>query len=329
MTPLLDRYLAAIARELPKAQAADITAELRDNLLSEIEEKQACLGRPLNRKELEALLIDFGHPLVIAARYRKTQYLIGPEIFPFWLATLRVVLAVAVAIYLAGLVIRLAAAHEPLTDALPQSLQTIWPGLFMVFGAVTAVFAIMERLDGRAALMRWSPRQLPPVRSPRPKRFDVAARMAMAVVFVLWWTGLIHFRDIAHTPLRVDLAPIFATLYWPILAYYTAEILIGGMELARPAWTSLNACLSLAKNVAGALLLIYILRAGHWVVVTAPHWPAAALASAQVNFDLGMKLGLTITAFVLACLAVGDGWRLTRSRRIRPDGPMLGSEQPG
>ena len=44
---LLDRYLAAVARNLPAKQAADIAAELRENLLSEIEEKQATLGRPL------------------------------------------------------------------------------------------------------------------------------------------------------------------------------------------------------------------------------------------------------------------------------------------
>ena len=32
MSDLIDRYLAAIARELPEAQRADITAELRDEL---------------------------------------------------------------------------------------------------------------------------------------------------------------------------------------------------------------------------------------------------------------------------------------------------------
>ena len=147
----------------------------------------------------------------------------------------------------------------------------------------------------------------------------------MAVFFVLWWMGLIHFRDVVHMPLRVDLGPIFTELYWPILAYYAAEILIGGLELARPAWTTLNASLSLAKNAAGALLLIYILRAGRWVVVTAPHWPPAVLADAQFNFDQGMRLGLTVTAFILACLAAGDGWRLMRSRKFLPDSLALGS----
>src|SRR5690348_4783961 len=80
---MLDRYLAAIARELPKAQASDIAAELRDTLLSQIEERETELGRPLAKGELEALLIAFGNPLEVAGRYRKTQHLIGPEVFPY------------------------------------------------------------------------------------------------------------------------------------------------------------------------------------------------------------------------------------------------------
>jgi hypothetical protein len=78
---LLDRYLAAIARHLPDAQKADVTAELRDVLLSQIEDEEARLGRPLERKELEALLVRFGHPLTVSGRYRKVQHLIGPEVF--------------------------------------------------------------------------------------------------------------------------------------------------------------------------------------------------------------------------------------------------------
>ncbi|MEI9890346.1 MAG: hypothetical protein WDN45_06730 [Caulobacteraceae bacterium] len=86
---LVDRYVAAIGRDLPKHQAAEITAELKDVLLSKIEDREAEFGRVLTDKEVEEMLIAFGHPLVVAGRYRKTQYLIGPEAFPFWLATMR------------------------------------------------------------------------------------------------------------------------------------------------------------------------------------------------------------------------------------------------
>ena len=80
---LIERYLAAIGRQLPAKQAVDIESELREALLSRQEERESELGRPLTRQDIEALLLEFGHPLVVAARYRNTQQLIGPEIFPF------------------------------------------------------------------------------------------------------------------------------------------------------------------------------------------------------------------------------------------------------
>ena len=92
MNTLVDRYLAAIGRELPIRQSEEITAELRDVLMSKIEDREAVLGRPLTDQEIGQLLIDFGHPLIVAGGYRTTPYLIGPELFPMWVATIRFVL---------------------------------------------------------------------------------------------------------------------------------------------------------------------------------------------------------------------------------------------
>ena len=43
---LIERYLGAIARQLPDAQKADVCAELRDVLLSQVEDEEGRLGRP-------------------------------------------------------------------------------------------------------------------------------------------------------------------------------------------------------------------------------------------------------------------------------------------
>ena len=85
---LLDRYVAAVRRNLPAAKAEDIAAELRDVLLERAEVREAALDRPLDKSEWEALLVEFGHPLVVAARYRDKQSLIGPESYPFYLYSL-------------------------------------------------------------------------------------------------------------------------------------------------------------------------------------------------------------------------------------------------
>jgi hypothetical protein len=83
---LIDRYLNAVAAQLPQDERNDITAELRDLILSRFEAKEEALGRALTEDEQEAILREIGHPLVVAARYRKgPDSLVGPELFPYWL----------------------------------------------------------------------------------------------------------------------------------------------------------------------------------------------------------------------------------------------------
>lgn len=66
---LLDRYLQAIRTLLPKRQQDDITKEMKDDLLSQVEEEESTLNRPLNSLELRALLQRCGHPMLVASRY--------------------------------------------------------------------------------------------------------------------------------------------------------------------------------------------------------------------------------------------------------------------
>jgi len=311
---LLDRYLAAVARSLPKGQAADITAELRENLLSEIEEKEAGLGRKLTDKELEALLIAFGHPLTVAARYGKTRYLIGPEVYPFWFATLRVVFGIVAAILVVGLVIRIASGDAS-PDRIAMGLAGIWPSLFTVFGIVTLVFAAMEWGGKGRMKLKWSPRQLPPPRAPGRKPIQIVSEMVAGALVILWWLGLVQFAALVPIPpfVHIHLAHVWAGLFWPILAYWSVEMAINGLELARPGWTRLNAALSAAKNIAGCAILADLLQAGHWIDVNATVSPFA-LDQMRHGFDRGMQVGITITLLVIAFKAAADVWRLVRGR---------------
>ena len=87
---LLDRYLHALKTYLPKAQQRDIVAELSDNILSDVEEQEALLGRTLNRAEEVAVLRKYGHPLLAAGRYLPQQYLIGPGLYAYYWFALKV-----------------------------------------------------------------------------------------------------------------------------------------------------------------------------------------------------------------------------------------------
>ena len=65
---LIDRYLTAVRRHLPRPKQDDIVSELSDSLRSEVEEREHALNRPLNEAEQAALLKQRGHPWLMANR---------------------------------------------------------------------------------------------------------------------------------------------------------------------------------------------------------------------------------------------------------------------
>ena len=320
MTDLLERYLAAVARELPAAQAPDVIAELRDSLLSEIEERQDGLGRALDRGELEALLVDFGHPLIVAGRYRKIQHLIGPQVFPFWFSTLKLVLLIEAAAWLGVMVLHFAIARPPFVDIISQIFPSFLSLAITTFGIVTLVFAALARTGRPPGQHGWNPARLPPARSRRRGRFELASEIVMGAVFLLWWSGLIRFGWLLPLPpaFRVELAPIWTVLHWPIVVYISVEMSINIMELANPAAVRINASLSLMKNLAGCVITGYALSAGHWLDIVSPALSPPVIAKVQHGFDQGMRIGLIASALVLAIKAGWDLWRLMQAAESRP-----------
>src|SRR5580704_10814972 len=89
---LLSKYLQAVKPGLPRAERDDILAELSEEIRTQIDDKQAELGRDLTEDEEAAILTGFGHPLMVAGRYQRHsgslafgRELIGPDLFPFYM----------------------------------------------------------------------------------------------------------------------------------------------------------------------------------------------------------------------------------------------------
>jgi hypothetical protein len=81
---LVDRYLNSVGFWLPSAQQDDILAELSEDLRSQIEDREAGLGRPLNEQEMVEVLKQCGDPMLVAGGFLPRQYLIGPPWFPLY-----------------------------------------------------------------------------------------------------------------------------------------------------------------------------------------------------------------------------------------------------
>ena len=313
---LIDRYLSAIRRNLPARNADDIVAELRDALASRIEDREEELGRPLDAAEIQAVIKDFGHPLVVAARFRGRQWLIGPDVFPFYLSVARIVLLANAGVQLAiGLVQLLFGDRDPL-QLLLQTIGGLAVSLWISFGIVTLIFAILERTSFSAEhIGAWNPAQLPDIGDEQPGPWKSAVEVALSVAFLLWWAGLFSLPvPVGSAEFRIEPAPVFAELYWPILILASARLLHNLIQWLRPRWKLVLGLTGGLTAVGGLVLLALIYRAGHWATIVATGMPAAQAAELQTSLNLALKIGIVVTGVVWTFACLGALWKLSRSR---------------
>ena len=88
---LIDRYLHEVSRYLPGKNREDILAEIRSHLTDTLEARVQ--GEP-NEEDVSSLLKETGSPRKLAASYPGgEEYLVGPELYPFFRMVTGIVLA--------------------------------------------------------------------------------------------------------------------------------------------------------------------------------------------------------------------------------------------
>ncbi|MBJ7410534.1 MAG: hypothetical protein JHD15_09245 [Phenylobacterium sp.] len=297
---LIDRYLAAIARDLQR-ERTDIVAELRDELMSGVEAREKGLGRPMTEAETGAMLVEFGNPLVVAGRYRKTQHLIGPQVFPFWWAAMKATLVVIAAVYVILIVLKLIGGGALSANGLGSPIST----MVFAFGVVTLVFALIERFGDPQKMARWRPERLPPAEGKRASRFELLTELGMGIVFLLWWTGAIHFRDVfGDIGLQVEMAPVWQRFFWWIVAYLVVELASNVVALLRPDRVQLVRWMVIWRSMMGAAILLGVIQAERFLIVSGP------AGKAQAIFELWMRVGLGIAIAVFVARAAIEASRL-------------------
>jgi hypothetical protein len=143
---LLERYLQAVGQYLPEATRDDTIAELRANLLEQMDDRAEALGRPLNDGDVAAILLEHGKPELVASRYLPQQSLIGPTIYPFYRMTLARVLPLVVLVSaIEGGIDFVTGQHGSPAHALVGFALGLIPSLFISAAVITIVFATIER----------------------------------------------------------------------------------------------------------------------------------------------------------------------------------------
>jgi hypothetical protein len=264
---LLESYLRAVKRYLPRAQSTDIIRELSDELRSQLDEKETVLGRPMTDEEVVAFLKQHGDPMTVARRYRQDSpgltigwELIGPELFPMYLIMLSVNLVITVA----SVAIVFLIMHAPITLGI-----FVFPVVVQII-VLTLVF-IGFNLVRRKYPQPWyyPPAELTPM-LPIPRGYSVAGLILWGPI-LLWWLALPHFpylilgSDAAH----LKLAPTWHNFYVPILLILLASVSQRVISLFHPDWTWLVPFMRMIITATGALVLYFLVFKSHTLVVVA------------------------------------------------------------
>jgi len=319
---LMDNYLDAVRKRLPRAERADIVAELRDVLLSQIEDSQRLHGRPLSDVEVAAILQRYGAPDIVAARYGAPRYLIGPGVYGDYVFWVRVVIGVVSAALVALAPTAAVTAEEPLLSI----GRVLWTGVIIVLlnlAFVTLVFVLIERMTSQvAASAEWSPLDLlqspgnrlawwtfrPALRTSIP-RSDAFGGMCFSLFWLLWWTDVLPInRWFLWSRLPLEPAPIWNELTPLVMTVILGSLVTEIVAIVRPRAVTFYEAASLLLGIGLLAMVSRALTAGPLMVVTVANSPAAGLA--------GLLNGLGWAGLVLLTIALMASIALTIVRWI-------------
>lgn len=320
---LLDRYLAAVAALLPADQREDIVAELRDILLTRMEEKEGELGRPLTAKEREDVLRAFGHPIAVAGRYGPSSTLVGPTLYPFYMFAVKGLLALAAVVTAIPLVVSVIIGGQNPAVGFSHFLSDFLTTALTLIGAATVVAAGIERgWIPKGRLIGWRVSDLPRLDGAKNRqltsRFEASFEVSALALFILWWTGAVEAPwspAIGQHGMILAPAAIWASLHWPILVLAVWQLATSVMTLVRPDWVRARAALDIVAHLAGLGLAAVLWRAGRIVeVVTlnASGPQPEALAGLQASLDLSFHITAGVMAVIFVGMLAVSVWRLAR-----------------
>jgi hypothetical protein len=327
---LVDRYLQAVKRLLPGHQQEDILKELSANILSEMDDREAELGRPLTENEQAVIIEKQGSPTLVASRYRQEEQrtftfgrvIIGPLVFPLYvrILTLNLVLTMLIAPFI----------HLLVEGKVPYST-LLFPAVCQ-FVVITAIFAAIDAGQKKYHILdRWNPRNLPPARDKlKIPRTSTIFEMFFSALFVIcllripgasyavayMFVGPFASYFAPSNASAWSFAPSWQVYYLPILLFWLLGIAQQGLNFAFPRWTRNRLIARVGLSSLGVLLNFALFHAGNMLLVN-PDVPSAA------QYDgLFYIINQSVHYSILGCFLFGLGqivWQIRGILRMTPE----------
>ena len=320
MSTLTDRYVHAVTTLLPEEQRPEIDRELRATIADMVEDRVDGGGPGIDAVEAErAALQELGHPSLLADGYRGGgRSLIGPRVYPVWLAMLKLLLSIVPAV--AGVVAMAVSAYEGASTAavVADGVVSALGAAFQVFLWVTLAFAVVERSDVDTEVFaplvpskEWTPDQLPEVQAESYGWGEAAFGIVTSMVGIVLLAGAGRLvRDDGDT-VRI-LSDAALTWRWVVVAGLALGVLVACYVLVRRRWTVPAAAANLVSGVLVGVPLV-------WLLVTRNlfHPDALAMVPAGALERWGDTNHVVVAVIIVAILlwdAVDPFLKLRRGR---------------
>lgn len=276
---LIERYLQETRRHLPRKNRDDILAELRSSLEDAVEDRWG--GDPTQAQTAEVLK-EFGSPREVAASYHpRSNYLIGPALFPLFRMVAGITLAAVLGAQLLAWMVAIFIGGDSFAPW--EAISGFLNSIPMTLGWVVAVFYLLQRAEVKPDRKEesWDPAELPEVQeSDEIKRGELITGIIFSVlVLVLFaffpdWVGFAVTEEWEFYTNPV----ILRHLGW-IMASLLAGITLNIYLLWQGRWTPLSRILKIAVNVF-SIAVLAVLYQGHVAWLT-EHGAGGFLATVE------------------------------------------------
>jgi uncharacterized membrane protein len=306
---LIESYLSEIARFLPAGQRADILSELRSSLEEQVLDLAGDNAPGLD--EQKSVINRLGHPMSVASGYQSHRYLIGPELFPTFVQTLKIVLVVVAAIQLA--IMMIAYVTSGWTTSVIGMFTGVFDTLLWASLIVTIVFASIEysghRLDWYD---KWSANSLSLSTGSSIDRGSLISDLVSEGVFLLWWNDVLVLQNWipgAREIFTVTLGDAWGPLYVPLNILFGAWFLLHSYVLIRALWQPITLY---AEMILGAVCI----GIGVWLLAHRPLLSVSGDIGANGELIID-RVAMTVVAGVILLTVWEFGKAVRRLMNVR------------
>lgn len=309
---LVERYVAAVQRELPESKRQEIGRELNANIMDQLDALKEQQGQ-LSEDDVAAVLKQMGRPRVVAYQFIPPKALVAVEDMPLLKHTLYMVLGVLFVLQVIGATTHwMGSSDGNLIRFMLQLAAGFMADACFAFTVIVLSFAAVNGSGhklGNCPGKDWSPKELPKADLgwQHISLTDIFTDLAtcLFLLVVIWyplWMSPAEFA--ARSVTFTDTALLMLQWFSPVVAL---SVLLSLWQLQQRIWNRSLLLSSIAINAAFALFLVVLAFSG----------PLLQAGPAELNslftvlqLEKGFTYGLLITACFPGYEAVRDLFRL-------------------